>query len=193
MGLFDNLQNAVAGAANAFGAAAGGQQLQRKTVVFQEMPETLEQMKALPQASMKDPFDVAALTVAALCVYPSNKEESIKMLNYLKGPQPLSPMQVAFIADRFRDADYVPRSYLKGATPQNNYVPERPYSVEIYELAHSRDNFKDGYLTLNLNSGGADSPRQIQLRTKPSTGEWFLWEQFILVGIRVPAAANPWA
>jgi len=193
MGLFDNLQNAVAGAANASGAATGGQQLQRKTVVFQEMPETLEQMKALPQASMKDPFDVAALTVAALCVYPSNKEESIKMLNYLKGPQPLSPMEVAFIADRFRDADYVPRSYLKGATPQNNYIPERPYSVEIYELAHSRDNFKDGYLTLNLNSGGADSPRQIKLRTKPSTGEWFLWEQFILVGIRVPVAANPWA
>jgi len=193
MGLFDNLQNAVAGAANASGEATGGQQLQRKTVVFQEMPETLEQMKALPQASMKDPFDVAALTVAALCVYPSNKEESIKMLNYLKGPQPLSPMEVAFIADRFRDADYVPRSYLKGATPQNNYIPERPYSVEIYELAHSRDNFKDGYLTLNLNSGGADSPRQIKLRTKPSTGEWFLWEQFILVGIRVPVAANPWA
>lgn len=193
MGLFDNLQNAVAGAANASGAATGGLQLQRKNVVFQEMPETLEQMKALPQASMKDPFDVAALTVAALCVYPSNKEESIKMLNYLKGPQPLSPMEVAFIADRFRDADYVPRSYLKGATPQNNYIPERPYSVEIYELAHSRDNFKDGYLILNLNSGGADSPRQIKLRTKPSTGEWFLWEQFILVGIRVPVAANPWA
>ncbi len=193
MGLFDNLQNAVAGAANASGEATGGQQLQRKTVVFQEMPETLEQMKALPQASMKDPFDVAALTVAALCVYPSNKEESIKMLNYLKGPQPLSPMQVAFIADRFRDADYVPRSYLKGATPQNNYIPERPYSVEIYELAHSRDNFKDGYLMLNLNSGGADSPRQIKLRTQPSTGEGFLWEQFILVGIRVPVAAKPWA
>ncbi|MBO4689144.1 MAG: hypothetical protein J5636_11615 [Clostridiales bacterium] len=193
MGLFDNIQNAVSGAANAFGGGNGGGQLQRKTVVFQEMPETLEQMMALPEAKMKDPFDVAALTVAALCVWPSNKEESIRMLNFLKGPQPLSPMQISFIADRFRDADYVPRSYLKGATPQNNYMPQRPYSVEIYELAHSRDNFSQGYITLNLNSGGADSPRQIQLRTKPSTGDWFLWEQFILVGIRVPDQANPWA
>ncbi|MBO4474572.1 MAG: hypothetical protein J5750_06635 [Clostridiales bacterium] len=193
MGLFDSIQNAAASAASAFGGGNGGGQLQRKTVVFQEMPETLEQMLALPEAKMKDPFDVAALTVAALCVWPSNKEESIKMLNFLKGPQPLSPMQISFITDRFRDADYVPRSYLKGATPQNNYVPQRPYSVEIYELAHSRDNFSQGYITLNLNSGGADSPRQIQLRTKPSTGEWFLWEQFILVGIRVPDQANPWA
>ena len=193
MGLFDNIQNAVSGAANALGGGIGGGQLQRKTIVFQEMPETLEQMMALPEAKMKDPFDVAALTVAALCVWPSNKDESIRMLNFLKGPQPLSPMQISFITDRFRDADYVPRSYLKGATPQNNYMPQRPYSVEIYEGAHSRDTFSQGYLKLFLNSGGADNPREIQLRTKPSTGDWFLWEQFILVGIRVPDAANPWA
>ena len=36
-------------------------------------------------------------------------------------------------------------------------------------------------------------PRQIRLRTKPSTGEWFLWEQFILSDIRPPKSADPWA
>ena len=180
MGLFDNVQSAAQAAAQ---AASAGADLRTKTVTFAEMPETLEQMKALPEAAMKDPLDVAALTVA----------ESIKMLNFLKGPQPLSPYEISFIADRFRDADYIPRSYMNGATPQNNYMPQRPYSVTVYELAHSRDNLNEGYLTVNLNSGGADSPRQIRLRTKPSTGEWFLWEQFILVGIRVPDAANPWA
>ena len=191
MGLFDSLQNGIAGAQSAAANASGA--LPKKTVVFQEMPETLEQLQVLPEASMKDPLDVAALTVAALCVYPFNKDESIRMLNFLKGPQPLSPYELSFIADRFRDSDYIPRSYLNGATPQNNYMPQRPYSVTVYELAHSRDNINEGYLTVNLNSGGADSPRQIKLRTKPSTGEWFLWEQFILVGIRVPDAANPWA
>lgn len=190
MGLFDNVQSAASAVAQ---SAAAGADLRTKTVTFAEMPETLEQMKALPEAAMKDPLDVAALTVAALCVYPFNKDESIKMLNFLKGPQPLSPYEISFIADRFRDADYIPRSYMNGATPQNNYMPQRPYSVTVYELAHSRDNLNEGYLTVNLNSGGADSPRQIRLRTKPSTGEWFLWEQFILVGIRVPDAANPWA
>lgn len=189
MGLFDNIQNPAPSVANDVPQGF----LPRKTVVFQEMPETLEQMQALPEAALKDPLDVAALTVAALCVYPSNKDESIRMLNFLKGPQPLSPYELSFIADRFRDSDYIPRSYFVGATPQNNYMPQRPYSIEVFELAHSRDAINEGYLMVNLTSGGADNPRQIKLRNKPSTGEWFLWEQFVLVGIRVPDAANPWA
>ena len=128
MGLFDNVQSAASAVAQ---SAAAGADLRTKTVTFSEMPETLEQMKALPEAAMKDPLDVAALTVAALCVYPFNKDESIKMLNFLKGPQPLSPYEISFIADRFRDADYIPRSYMNGATPQNNYMPQRPYSVTV--------------------------------------------------------------
>ncbi|MBO4495999.1 MAG: hypothetical protein J5752_09110 [Clostridiales bacterium] len=190
MGLFDNIQNAAAGVG---GMNAAPAQETKKTVVFQEMPENLEQLRALPEASMKNPLDVAALTVAALCVYPFNKDASLEMLNFLKGPQPLSPMEISFIADRFRDSDYVPRSYLNGATPQNNYMPQRPYSVTVYETPHSRDNFNEGYLTIYITSGGADNPRYVRLRTKPSTGEWFLWEQFLLVGIRVPDAQNPWA
>ncbi|MBR3057022.1 MAG: hypothetical protein IKG93_03540 [Clostridiales bacterium] len=190
MGLFDNIQNAAGNVGNAFNAGA---QETKKTVIFNEMPENLEQLKALPEASLKNPLDVAALTVAALCVYPSNKDASLEMLNYLKGPQPLTPYEISFIADRFRDSDYVPRSYLNGATPQNNYMPQRPYSVTVYETPHSRDNLNEGYLTIYITSGGADNPRSVRLRTKPSTGEWFLWEQFLLVGIRVPDAQNPWA
>ncbi|MBQ0011850.1 MAG: hypothetical protein KBT07_04005 [Clostridiales bacterium] len=189
MGLFDSIQNPTGAPV----PTNTPDQLPRKTVVFQEIPETLEQMQALPEASMKDPLDVAALTIAALCVYPSNKYESIRMLNFLKGPQPLTPYELSFLADRFRDSDYVARSYFDGATPQNNYLPQRPYSITVYELAHSRDALNEGYLTVNITSGGADSPRQIRLRTKPSTGEWFLWEQFVLSGIRTPDAANPWA
>jgi hypothetical protein len=28
---------------------------------------------------------------------------------------------------------------------------------------------------------------------KAKDGKWYLWEQFILVGIRQPESANPWA
>ncbi len=191
MGLFDNISNTVSGAVDLANSVSS--QETKKTVVFQEMPENLAQLQALPEAAMKNPLDVAALTVAALCVYPYNKGASIEMLNFLKGPQPLSNAEISFIADRFRDSDYVPRSYLNGATPQNNYMPQRPYSVTVYETPHSRDNLNEGYMTIYITSGGADSPRYVRLRTKPSTGEWFLWEQFLLVGIRVPDAQNPWA
>ena len=75
MGLFDNVQSAAQAAAQ---AASAGADLRTKTVSFAEMPETLEQMKALPEAAMKDPLDVAALTVAALCVYPFNKDGALR-------------------------------------------------------------------------------------------------------------------
>lgn len=165
-----------------------------KTFTFAALPKTADELRALPEAEMKDPFAVAALAVAALCAYPADKQASIEMLNALKGPSKLSPMDEQFIRDRFMDKDYVPRSYFKGAAPANNYTPDTPYTIEVQESAHSRDQEGEGYLVLYLQSGGADSARPIKLRTKPSTGEWFLWEfSGILASIRIPAAEDAWA
>ena len=59
-------------------------------------------------------------------------------------------------------------------------VSENPYSYQ-----------DEGYATLWIRSGGADSPRQVRLRRKGE--QWFLWEQFLLPDIRKPAAEDPWA
>ena len=99
-------------------------------------------------------------------------------------------MDKSFIADRFRDADYVPRSYFKGANPQNNYNPSQPYTVTVFENPYSYDT--ENYAKLFITSGGADSPRNVMLR-KAKDGKWYLWEQYILVGIRQPESTNPWA
>lgn len=162
-------------------------------VSLQKLPDSLAEMQAMPEADLKDPAKTAALAIAALSLYPKNKDESIKMLEFLSGPKGVSPYEKQFIADRFRDKDYVPRSYFEGATPENNYEPNKPYTLNLFENPYSRDNFNEGYLTLHINSGGADSARQIKLRTKPSTGEWFLWEQFLLADIRKPVEEDPWA
>ena len=37
-----------------------------------------------------------------------------------------------------------------------------------------------------------DSPRPIKLRRK-GNGQWFLWEQYLMTGIRIPTSADPWA
>ena len=87
------------------------------------------------------------------------------------------------------DKDYVPRSYFKGATPDNDYTPDLPYELEVIDQELPEE---DGYETRYLRSGGADSPRPIKFRNKPSTGEWFLWEQLLLAGIREPASKDPW-
>lgn len=163
------------------------------SVVLSCLPANLEQLKAMPEAGLTDPAQVAALTVAALCVYPISAQDCIDMLNFLKGPAPLSNYEKQFLKDRFMDKDYVPRSYFKGAVPENDYEPSVPYTVIVEENPHSRDQIGEGYLTLHLRSGGADSPRQVKLRSKPSTGQWFLWEQFLLPDIRKPVSSDPWA
>ena len=159
-------------------------------IIFNSIPESLDDFKALAEAEQSSPFGTAALTVLAFCVYPKNKELSLRMLDLLRGPRPLSVMDKQFIADRFRDKDYVPRSYFEGATPDNNYHPFEPYTIVVSENPYSYQN--EGYATLYVTSGGADSPRSIQLRLAKD-GKWYLWEQYILADIRRPESENPWA
>lgn len=161
-----------------------------QTITFQNVPQSLEDFRQLPQAEMTSPFQTAALTVLALCAYPENRDASLEMLNFLRGPRPLSVMEQQFIRDRFMDKDYVPRSYFDGATPQNEYTPAQPLCIRIGENPYSYQN--EGYAKLFLKSGGADNPREIVLRLAKD-GKWYLWDQFLLAGIREPESANPWA
>ncbi|MBQ3045275.1 MAG: hypothetical protein IJD49_04935 [Clostridia bacterium] len=162
----------------------------KEKIVFSSLPSSFEEFASLPQAALSTPFETAAMTVLAFCYYLQNKDLALQMVNYLRGPRPLSGGDISFIADRFRDSDYVPRSYFEGSTPANDYTPAEPYTIIVSESPYSYQN--EGYATLYITSGGADSPRSVQMR-KAKDGKWYLWEQFILVGIRQPESANPWA
>ncbi|MBQ3150341.1 MAG: hypothetical protein IJB86_03750 [Clostridia bacterium] len=162
----------------------------KEKIIFSSLPSTFEEFTSLHQAALSTPFDTAAMTVLAFCFYPQNKELSLQMLDYLRGPRPLSPMEKSFIADRFRDKDYVPRSYFEGAVPANDYTPSEPYTITVSENPYSYQN--EGYATLYIKSGGADSPRSVQMR-KAKDGKWYMWDQFLLSDIRQPESANPWA
>lgn len=163
----------------------------RQTITFQALPQNLSQLKNLPQAAMRSPFETAALFVAIMCAYPNDPGVALEMLDFIKGPRPLSMHEKQFIADRMRGKPYIAFSYFEGATPANNYTPVAPLRVTVSENPYS---YQDaGYAKLFLQSGGADSPRPIVLRNKPSTGEWFLWEQLLLADIRKPVAQDEWA
>ena len=180
MGFIDKLINKVKAAVSP-----------KETFVFTALPKDLSQMQAMKEASMDSPYKTAALTVCALCAYAEDKDRGREMLDFLRGPRPLTPHDISFLNDRFRDGQtYVPFSYFQGATPQNNYTPNKPFELVISSNQYSDDN--KGYKKLFLTSGGADSQRAIILR-QAQTGKWYLWEQEILVGIRTPASQNPWA
>ena len=162
-------------------------------ITLNRLPKTLQELQAMPQAGMTNPEEVAALTVVALALYPENPSETEKMLDFLRGPRPLNGIDKQFIRDRFRGKEYLMRSYFSGSSPENNYTPVQPYRVAVSENDYSRSQIGEGYLTLYVACSGADSPRPLKLRKKPSTGQWFLWEQQLLTGIRIPKEADPWA
>lgn len=183
MGLFDKLQQNLSEQASTANET-------QETFTFTALPENLQQMMALPESSLSTPYKTAALAVCAYCVYAVDKPHGEEMLNFLRGPKgPLSNYDKSFLKDRFMDQQYVPFSYFEGAVPANDYRPNEPYRIKVFADPNT---YKDeGYAKLHVTSGGADSPRQIVLRRKGD--QWFLWEQFILVGIRKPASQDPWA
>ena len=162
-----------------------------KTYTFASLPQSLEEFKALPEASLLDVYAVAAMSVLALTRYEASRDECFAMLDFLKGPEPLSPSEKGQINDRFMDGKYYkPRSFFEGATPENNYTPAQPYRIKVSSNPHSFEN--EGWSVLYVHSGGSDNPRPVRLRMKPSTGQWFLVEIQYLGDIRIPAADDKW-
>ena len=189
MSIFDKLKNTAQQAVNTAIKSVGSK---RETFTFASLPESLAELQALPEASLDTPFKTAALTVLALCAYAADKNIGTEMLNFLRGPRPLNGQEISFLNDRFRDGKtYLPFTYFAGSTPDNNYTPSQPYTVTVTSDAHSYD--EQGYARLYIASGGADRPRPIKLRKKPSTGQWFLNDIQCLSDIRVPVAEDPWA
>lgn len=163
----------------------------KETFTFPSLPANVEELKTLPEASLDSAFKTTALTVLALCAYEKNPDAALEMLNFLKGPETVSTYEKQFIRERLAGKGYKGRSYLTGATPQNSYQPTVPYQVVVSENPYSFDN--ENWATLYVTSGGADDPRPIKLRKKPSTGQWFLNDIQCLSDIRVPVAEDPWA
>jgi len=159
-----------------------------QSVSFPTLPTTLAEFQALPQASMGSPYLTAAMFVAALSVYPQNRDESIAMMNFLKGPEPLNAREVSFFKEQV--SNHLPRSYFAGASAKNDYTPSQPYTVVVSDNPHSFGTA--GTAKLFVKCGGADSPRPITMR-QAKDGKWYLWEHSsLLVGIRTPESSNPW-
>lgn len=212
MGLFDGLKNMLKSDINSaanrtvnnavnsanrkaeeaiVGAVTGKGRNSKQAFTFASLPKTLEELQALPEASLDSAFKTSALVVATLCNYPKNPEESIKMLNFLKGPESFNPSEQAFVAERLKNQPYKPFSFFEGATVDNGYKATAPYKIYIYENPYSFD--EENWATMYVKSAGADSERPIKLRKKPSTGQWFLNDIQCLAEIRLPKEDDPWA
>ncbi|MBQ8196225.1 MAG: hypothetical protein IJZ47_12790 [Oscillospiraceae bacterium] len=162
-----------------------------ESFTFTALPTNVAELQALPEASLDSAFKTTALTIVALCAYEKNPDACIEMLNFLKGPADVSTYEKGFIKERLNGKFYKTFSFFEGATPENGYKPTTPYVIKVSENPYSFD--EENWATLYVTSGGADNPRPIKLRKKPSTGQWFLNDIQCLADIRVPVADDPWA
>lgn len=157
-----------------------------KTITFDRLPQSAAEIKV-----GKSPFETAAYAVAAFIKYTENPAEGEAMLNVLKGPEPLNPFGKQFLRDRLKGKEYVARSYVEGTSPDNGYALPGVCKIKIMSNPYSYT--EAHYARLLLTSSGADNPRFITLREKPSTGEWFLWVyDGILADIRPPKGNSGW-
>ncbi len=181
MGLLDNIIGGGSGQGNS-----------TRIVQIPFVPQNIEQMMKMPYAKLTNEFEVAALTVAVLCNYCQDPQATVEMLNYLRGPRPLSALDVQFLRDRLSGKPYKMLSYLNGTSPTNNYTPAMPLGVTV--IATPTSMLQEDMIRLFIRSSGADSLRQVDLRRKPSTGQWFLWSSDgLMPDIRIPVNQDPWA
>ena len=162
-----------------------------RTFTFNSIPTTFDEFKSLKEAKLWAPFETGAMTLIALMMYEDHKDAALECLNYLKGPAKLSPYERQFFEERLNKKQYKIKSFFKGSSPKNNYTPSLPYQIEIEDNPYSYQN--EGWATIYVRSSGADEPRPIKLRFKPSTHEWFLNDVQILADIRLPVAEDDWA
>ena len=199
MGLFDSLMksagNAIrseaAKAVNDAASSVGKGSNRTESFTFASLPNSLSELQAMPEASLDSAFKTTALTIAVLCAYEQNPDGCIEMLNFLKGPADVSTYEKGFIKERLNGKFYKTFSFFEGATPENGYKPNTPYVINVSENPYSFD--EENWATLYVTSGGADNPRPVKLRKKPSTGQWFLNDIQCLADIRVPVEEDPWA
>ena len=192
MGFLDSIKSffkGLFGGSNNNGVGKGKKET--KTFTFQSVPANVEELKALPEASLDTAFKTAALTVLALCRYKDDKDATFAMLDFLNGPDTVSPYTKQFIRDRLMENEHIPFSFFKGSSVSNDYTPSQPLTIDVMATPYSFD--EENWATMWVQSSGADSPRSIKLRKKPSTGEWFFTEIQCLGTIRTPVSKDKWA
>ena len=154
------------------------------SAVFSVLPSTLTELMASPYNDLRTPMNTAVLFVAALNIYNQNRDESIAIINYLRGPSPLNSDEISILdghmAQNNKDG-CLARSYLSGAVPQNGYTPSQPYTIAITDNPYTY--YDRDAATVFVHCGGDSSPRSINM-CKLADGLWHLGMLSLLDGVQ---------
>ena len=112
------------------------------TVTFTHIPADYTEFEAVYTRFLgKTPHGAAAMMPMAMELYRRDREMGLQCLKLLCYPSNVSSvtsiLNTKYSASKFAPTDdpylqpYLPAAVLKGATPDNGYTPQRPYTVEM--------------------------------------------------------------
>ncbi|MBQ9419760.1 MAG: hypothetical protein IJU31_05215 [Synergistaceae bacterium] len=142
-----------------------------------ELPKTYKEFKARYQTEGKSVQGAVKLYFEGVFAFMNEetRKEGGKMLRYsLHSEVPIErSTYYATFVERMKDPDYnyMFRSYMKGSKPENDYK----MSPDNFEITYAGKPVKDpgGFLRVQLQSSGADSPRIIWVK-KYDDGLWYI-------------------
>ena len=159
---------------------------------FDKLPSTVEEFKTCQYLDLKDAHNTFAMFIVALEIFVQDEEAGKECINILRGPVPLSPMDVSFLRERLSDKKYLPMVYLNGATPSNNYTPSAPLTIVTKDDPAPQYAGGDNFRRVFVKQEGFDNPRYATFRSKGN--DWFIYEYSgILMSVKTPAKEDPWS
>lgn len=112
----------------------------QETFTFSKVPQSVEELQQMGEATLDSPFKTAALALLVLMRWEADINGCYAMLDFLRGPAPLSNFDKQFIKERLHGKTYKVSSFFAGASVQNGYKPSMPLTITISDNPYSYPN-----------------------------------------------------
>ena len=153
-------------------------------VTFTHVPSDYDEFEAVYQVLGKTPHGTAAMMPIAMEMYGRNRKEGEKCIRLLCYPSNVNTV-LSLLKDKFGSQEgltsddgyrqrYLPAAVLEGATPENGYRPNEPYTITMHASVNQHRDMQlfDGrvmYIYI-MGKGWDTEQRSIEI-VKTSTSE----------------------
>jgi len=172
-------------------------------VTFDQFPQSIDSFVSLRDGIAKTPQGGAAMMVVALLLFADNDKLGLQCLvaaidqgRLMEGSGgylgwKLGPRDMQLIRMQIGTHPHLPRSYFRGATPENGYeLPPPPFVCEFAHNPYSGDP-DSGRFKAFIECSGASSPRPVTVQ-RNDQGLWQVYQWSSLVtGIQRPGQPMP--
>ncbi|MBQ7503616.1 hypothetical protein IJT93_13060 [bacterium] len=100
------------------------------------LPKNVEEFKKLQEQVAVEPQGAVAMFLAAMNIYSQDEKAGRECLELAS--HQLGGSEISILKDKLRGPEsdsyrqkYLPMAFFKGATPENKYTPDKPYTVEV--------------------------------------------------------------